>query len=98
MKLALEARIDNADNDDDNANDTNDDDTNNNNNAYDNNNEFGAGGVVIVVSVVAGIVTIGGVLVNVLCFVSTGLYWSYLEGGPCMTESKSGKCLVYTTV
>ena len=72
MKLALEALIDDADNDDDTANNTND-----NNDAYDNNNEFG--GVIVVVVVV-------GVIFNVLCFGSTGLYWSYLEGGPCKTE------------
>ena len=75
MKLTLEALIDDAANEDDNANNTDANDTNDNdnNNAYDNNDKVGSIGVV-------------GVVINNLCFGSTGLYWSYLEGGPCKTK------------
>ena len=93
MKLALEALIDDAANDDDNANDT---DANDTNDDYTNNNNDDVGVIVIVgIVVVVGVVIVG---VNVLCFGSTGLYWSYLEGGPYKTEAYSGKFLFYATV
>ena len=47
-------------------------------------------GVVIIVGVVVidvvGVIAIVGIVVNVLCFGSTGLYRSYINGGPCKTE------------
>ena len=82
MKLALEALINDAANDDDKANDTNDDYTNNNNN----NDDVGViiiVGVVVIVGIIGVVGVIVGIVINIICFGSTGLYWSYIEGGPC---------------
>ena len=79
MKLALEALIDDAAIDDDNANDND-----NTNDAYNNNDEVR--GIVVVGFVSVVIIYVVGVVINVFCFGSTGLYWSYLEGGPCKTK------------
>ena len=84
MKLALEALID----DDDNANDT---DANDTNNDCTNDNNKVIVVVVILVIIGVGVIDIVGIIgdviiINVLCFGSTGLYWSYLEGGPWKTE------------
>jgi len=83
VKLALEALIDDAAYDNNNANDNDTNDTEDNNDANDNNNTDENNddvlGVVVCIVVIIGVV-------KVLCFGSTGLYWSCLEGGPCKTE------------
>ena len=71
MISALEALINETD-----VYNTNDDTTD----AYNNNDD------VVVVIIIVGVIDIVGNVVNILCFVSTGLYWPYLEGGPCKTE------------
>ena len=81
VKLALEALINDAANDDNNANDTDVNDTNDDTtDAYSNNDD------VVGVVIIVGVSDVVGVIVNILCFGSTGLYWSYLQGGLCKTE------------